>query len=494
MTTIRPSIEEFRKLATQGNLVPVCMEVLADLETPVSVFRKLKSSPYAFLLESVENGERFGRYSFLGADPFMVLRATGKEQTVDFPDGAHPVEKRATPMETLRAVLAEYRQVEVPGLPPFTGGAVGFAAYDTVRYYEDIPAKNPDPIGTPDCVFMLAGSVVAFDHVKHRMMLIANAHVRAGGDVDAAYDDAVRKLHALRARVTGPAPAPHPPTKNEMTMAVRSNVSREEFERWVLKSKEYIHAGDIFQVVISQRFTTDLRCDPFDIYRAVRAVNPSPYMFYVQCGDFQIAGSSPEILVRCADGKVTVRPIAGTRKRGATEEEDLALEKDLLADQKEIAEHVMLVDLGRNDVGRVSEYGTVRVQEQMVIERYSHVMHIVSHVVGDLAKGRDAFDALAAGFPAGTLSGAPKIRAMQIIDELENVRRGIYGGAVCYFGFNGAMDSCITIRTAVIRNGKVHVQAGAGIVADSVPASEYEETVNKAKAMLRAIEWASEGL
>ncbi len=491
---IRPSLEEFRELARQGNLVPVCMEVLADLETPVSVFRKLKDSPHAFLLESVEQGEQLGRYSFLGADPMLVFEASGGEQKVTFRDRELAVETRDSPQDTLRGILAQFQPVTIADLPPFAGGAVGYMSYDTVRYYEDIPDKNPDTIGTPDCLFMLADSLVAFDHVKHRMLLVANALLGEGTDVEGAYAEAVQRLKALRARVTAPAPAADGPEPVRDAIEVSSNCTREEFEDWVRVCKDYIHAGDIFQVVISQRFTTELKSDPFDIYRAVRAVNPSPYMFYLSCGDFRIAGSSPEILVRCQNGEVTVRPIAGTRKRGATPEEDLALEKDLLADKKEIAEHVMLVDLGRNDVGRVSEYGSVRVTDLQIIERYSHVMHIVSNVVGRLASGKDAFDALAACFPAGTLSGAPKIRAMEIVDELENVRRGIYGGAVCYFGFNGSMDSAITIRTAIIRDGQVHVQAGAGIVADSVPATEFEETVSKAKAMIRAIEWANAGL
>ncbi len=491
---IRPTLNEFRELAKQGNLVPVCMEVLADLETPVSVFRKLKSSPHSFLLESVEQGEQLGRYSFLGAEPLLVFQAAGGEQTLTFRDRELPVEKKESPQDTLRGVLAHFQPVTIPDLPPLTGGAVGYMSYDTVRYYEEIPDRNPDTINTPDCLFMLADSIVAFDHVKHRMLLIANALVEEGASLEEIYADAVKRVKALRDRVTA---APVAPEKREPvtgSIDVSSNCTREEFEDWVRICKDYIHAGDIFQVVISQRFTTDLKSDPFDIYRAVRAVNPSPYMFYLSCGDFQIAGSSPEILVRCQDGQVTVRPIAGTRKRGGTPAEDVALEKDLLADEKEIAEHVMLVDLGRNDVGRVSEYGSVRVTDFEIIERYSHVMHIVSNVVGDLAEGKDAFDALGACFPAGTLSGAPKIRAMQIIDELENLRRGIYGGAVCYFGFNGSMDSAITIRTAIIKDGKVNVQAGAGIVADSVPATEYEETVNKAKAMIRAIEWANAGL
>lgn len=490
---IKPSFEEFRQLAGQGNLVPVYREIMADLETPVSVYRKLKESAYGFLLESVENGEQVGRYSFIGADPFLLFRARGLDQDITFLSDRRDFDKHASPMETLRAIMNHYKPVENPDLPPFTGGAVGYMSYDSVRYFETIPDKNPDDLNLPDALFMVADSVVAFDHVKHRMLLIVNAHV--GDDLQASYDQAHAKLDRLHTRVTAPAPAMTPPSPNAGdSLEPTSNVTREEFEASVLKCKEYIAAGDIFQVVISQRLVTDLKCDPFDIYRAVRAINPSPYMFYLSMGELVLAGSSPEILVKCADGQVTVRPIAGTRKRGATAAEDKALEEDLLADKKELAEHIMLVDLGRNDVGRVSKYGTVRVTDFQVIERYSHVMHIVSNVEGGLEKGKDAVDVLGACFPAGTLTGAPKIRAMEIIDEVENTRRGPYGGSAVYFGFNGKMDSCITIRTAVITGDRVYVQAGAGIVADSVPANEYEETLNKARGMLRAIEWANNGL
>ena len=491
---IRPSLEEFQQRARRGNLVPVTREILADLETPVSVFRKLADSPHAFLLESVENGEHVGRYSFLGADPLAILKARGSHQEIVHQSDERDFETRDSPLETLRHVMNHYRAVEDPELPPFVGGAVGYMAYDAVRYFEEIPDENPDPLGLPDCLVMLADSLVAFDHVKRRMILVVNALVESEADAPRAYERALHRLDKLHARVTAPDPPPAAPVAPAADPEVTSNFTKEGFEQAVRDAKEHIAAGDIFQVVLSQRFSTELGCDPLDVYRALRAVNPSPYMFYLQFGSLRIAGSSPEILARAERGLATVRPIAGTRPRGKDPAHDRALEKELLADAKEVAEHVMLVDLGRNDLGRVCKHGTVKVGDFMVIERYSHVMHIVSNVEGQLRDDADAFDVLAATFPAGTLSGAPKIRAMQIIDKLEPTRRGPYGGAVVYFGFGGAMDSCITIRTAIIKDGIAHVQAGAGIVADSVPESEYEETRNKARGMLRAIEWARRGL
>lgn len=533
MSVLYPTLDEFREKAHQGNLIPVWREMLADMETPVSAFRKVESSHFAFLLESVEGGENLGRFSFIGADPSIIFKSKNGEHEVVFQSEEKDFKPRETSLESLRHLMRHFRAVPDPRLPPFFGGAVGYMAYDTVRDFERLPDLKPDDLHLPDCLFMVADTLVVFDHVRHRMILIANAHVN--DDVDAAYYHAVHRLDVLHARLRQPLAttspvamavpqtpppsdaatpngfnAPIPTVADEqdplpgsavvdpagagVNLRVVSNFSREEFEAAVRKCKEYILAGDIFQVVLSQRFSTRITCDPFDIYRAVRAVNPSPYMFYLKCGELRIAGSSPEILVTVKDGQVRVRPIAGTRPRGAAPEQDLALEEELLADEKERAEHIMLVDLGRNDVGRVSTYGTVRVDDLMTIERYSHVMHIVSNVVGDLSPERDAFDALAATFPAGTLSGAPKIRAMEIIEELEPSHRGPYGGAVVYFGFNGAMDSGIMIRTAVIKGDTVHVQAGAGIVADSVPANEYDETLNKARALLKAIEMAERGL
>jgi anthranilate synthase component 1 len=556
MAAIHPSIDEFHEKTRQGNLIPVWREMLADMETPVSAFRKVETSRFAFLLESVEGGENLGRYSFIGTDPSLIFKSKNGEHEVVFQSEEKDFKPRETSLETLRHLMRHYHAVPDPRLPPFFGGAVGYMSYDTVRDFERLPSVKPDDLHLPDCLFMVADTLVVFDHVRHRMILIANAHVT--GDVETAYLHAVHRLNVLHDRLRGPLPPPtrrpgntadaadgshhppgelaallnieaaapvtplvqplqedlgapispspkenHPPLEGSVVvdplgagegLRIVSNFSREDFEAAVLKCKDYILAGDIFQVVLSQRLSTRLTCDPFDVYRALRAVNPSPYMFYLKCGELRIAGSSPEILVTVKDNEVCVRPIAGTRPRGLTPEEDQALEKDLLADEKELAEHIMLVDLGRNDVGRVCEYGTVRVDDLEVIERYSHVMHIVSNVVGDLKSECDAFDALAATFPAGTVSGAPKIRAMEIIEELEPNHRGPYAGAVVYFGFTGAMDSGIMIRTAVIKGDTVHVQAGAGIVADSVPANEYHETLNKARALMKGIELAERGL
>ncbi len=506
MNEINPSFDHFEVLAKRGNVVPVYVELLADLETPVSVFRKLDAaSEHAFMLESVEQGETLGRYSFLGSDPAVVFRVQGGKQEII--TAGEAIAPGPNPIKTLRALLSRYNAVPNPALPPFFGGAVGYMAYDTVRYYERIPDTRPDELQLPDCLILIAESMVVFDHVRHRMILIVNARTNDGRSLKDVYTDAGRQLDKLKARVLSPPPPSIASARNgvgapggleefrDLGITVTSNCPKEYYLEMLRRAKEYITAGDVFQVVLSQRFSTQISCDPFDVYRALRAVNPSPYMFYLKCGrDFQLAGSSPEILSQLEDGKVTVRPIAGTRRRGLTPEEDIALEKDLLADAKERAEHVMLVDLGRNDVGRVSRYGSVVVKDFMTIERYSHVMHIVSSVTGELAEGRDSFDVLAATFPAGTLSGAPKIRAMEIIDELEKTRRGPYGGSVVYFSFDGSMDSCITIRTAVIKGNQVFVQAGGGIVADSDPELEFAETVNKAKGMLKAVAMAEGGL
>jgi len=528
---LKPTFEEFKELAKQGNVVPVYRELLADMETPVSVFKKLDAiSDHAFLLESVEQGEQLGRFSFLGCDPAVILRVRGEEQEIVAE--RERLMPRETPVETMRYLLSRYQPVLNPDLPPFFGGAVGYMAYDTVRYYENIPDSCPDDLQLPDCVIMIAESLIAFDHVKHRMILIVNAHVDADANLEEAYTRAVMKLGYLKGQLGVRLPvdtlSEHPRlatrTKNGkpskatqahldresdegqeqarrsqetfgVSVPVESNFEKEEFKSIVEKAKEYIAAGDIFQVVLSQRFAAKINCPPFDVYRALRAVNPSPYMFYLKCGpDLQVAGSSPEILCKLQNDRVTVRPIAGTRPRGETHTRDIELENELLADEKERAEHVMLVDLGRNDIGRVCRYQTVEVDDFMVIERYSHVMHIVSNVTGELREGKDAFDVIGATFPAGTLSGAPKIRAMEIIDELEHNRRGPYGGAVVYLSFDGNMDSCITIRTAVIKEDTVFVQAGAGIVADSVPESEYQECVNKARGMLKAVDMAEQGL
>ncbi len=498
---IRPEYSDFLKRCRQGNLIPVWAEILADMETPVSVFRKLSTGDHAFLLESVEHGESLGRYSFIGCDPGVVIRCRGQEVVVSYHGiDEQVVESPVNPLSFLREFMQRYRPARDPDLPPFIGGSVGYMAYDMVRQFEKLPDNNPDDLKLPDAIFMVAESLAIFDHVRRRTILLANAHVL--DDPRRAYDQAIHRIELMAERLRGTMHqhgsvdplAATAPDLSDAPEGLVSNFTRPEFEAGVERVKEYIRAGDAFQVVISQRFSKSWEGDPFDIYRALRAINPSPYMFYLKLGDLQIAGSSPEILVRVNGDKVTVRPIAGTRPRGRTHEEDADLERDLLADPKERAEHIMLVDLGRNDAGRVSQPGTVRVDDLMSVERYSHVMHIVSNVVGQLRPGRDGLDAMAACFPAGTVSGAPKIRAMEIIDEVENVRRGPYAGAVGYLSFDGNLDTCITIRTCVIRNKRVYVQAGAGIVADSVPSMEYDETCNKARALLKAVEMAEAGL
>jgi anthranilate synthase component 1 len=499
---IQPDFETFTERCRQGNLIPVWAEILADSETTISAFRKLAADgQYAFLLESVEHGENLGRYSFIGVNPDIVIRGRGNRVEILKYGDDEPIEETPdNPMTFLREFMQRYRLVKDPALEaiPYLGGAVGYMAYDLVRRFERLPDANPDELQLPEIYFMIADTLAIFDHVRHRTILLANAHVTDGPRT--AYDAAAHKIELMAERLHRPwlRPATNPLDANSPAVedeeGLISNFTREEYAAGVERIKEYIRAGDAFQVVFSQRFSRPYGGDPFDIYRALRAINPSPYMFFLKFGDVQLAGSSPEILVRVQNGEVTVRPIAGTRPRGATRQEDEALERDLLADPKERAEHIMLVDLGRNDVGRVSTPGSVHVDRLMYIERYSHVMHIVSNVVGRLAPGRDAFDALAATFPAGTLSGAPKIRAMEIIDEMETLRRGPYGGAVGYFSFDGNLDSCIILRTCLIKGRRVYIQAGGGIVADSVPANEYQETVNKAAAVLKAVEMAERGL
>jgi len=498
MTT--PSREEFRELCQHGNLVPVYREIIADTETPVSTLRRLGTTGYAFLLESVTGGENLARYSFLGVDPQAVVTIRGRQVVVNAGglQQRHEVPVGQTPLDVLRGLLSHYRYVAVEGLPRFCGGLVGYLSYDMVRHFEDLRNAPEDDLELPDSTLMLAHSLVIFDHVSHTMKILVNAHV--DGDPDTAYSLAEARIDDLARRLAQP-PANLRPLSvlardvavpSTLPAGVTSSMTKERFEAAVTQCKEYIAAGDAIQVVLSQRLAVDDPGDPFDVYRCLRCVNPSPYMYYLSLGSVHIVGSSPEILVTCDQGRARVRPIAGTRPRGKTREDDLELERDLLADEKERAEHIMLVDLGRNDLGRVCEYGSVRVTEQMVVERYSHVMHIVSDVTGRLREGQDQFDVLAATFPAGTVSGAPKIRAMEIIDELEPVRRGPYAGAVGYFGVSGTMDTCITIRTLVFAGGRAYLQAGAGIVADSVPEREYQECLNKARALLRAIDMAKE--
>ena len=488
-----PSREEFKGSARAGDLIPVYREILADRLTPVSAFEKISEGAGSFLLESVEGGERLARYSFLGSRPFLTF--SSKDGSATITEGAEsrtiPLPPEQDPLHVLKGVLSRYRFVETPGLPRFCGGAVGYLSYDIVRYFENLPDRTVDDLGLDDCHLLFTESLLIFDHVKHRVKVLCNA--RVGDNAESAYDRAVERIEELVAKLR--TPVMYEPTRpGARKPPVEVNMQRETFEKCVSRCIEYIMAGDAFQVVPSQRFAVKLDARPFDVYRALRSVNPSPYMYFLDLGGRYIAGSSPEILVTVEDRTVTVRPIAGTRPRGIDAAEDERLERELLADEKERAEHIMLIDLGRNDVGRVSEYGTVRVDQLMVIERYSHVMHIVSNVSGKLNAENDVFDVMRACFPAGTLTGAPKVRAMEIIEELEPTRRGLYGGAVGYFSFNGDMDFAIAIRTAWIHGDTAYVQAGGGVVADSVPALEYQESVNKARALIAAIEMAEGGL
>ena len=495
-----PTLEEFKEKAKIGNTIPVYRPILADMETPVSAFYKLMPNDYAFLLESVEGGETVARYSFLGSQPSVLFQSKGHQVTIEYLAKGEKVSKEyEDPLTALEEVMQNYRPVNVEGLPEFHGGAVGYMSYDMVRFVEELPDDTEDELQLPDCFFMIAETILIFDHVNHQIKVVANAHI--DGDVDAAYADAVGKIDALVEKLTSTSEVrlvnnmdDHLGSRAETVPDPPSNFTKSAYEDAVRRAKEYIAAGDIIQVVPSQRFSRLVSVDSFDIYRALRVVNPSPYMYYLKFDSFDIVGASPEMMVRVEDGLVQTRPIAGTLPRGKTDAEDRELEQKLLADPKERAEHVMLVDLGRNDLGRVCEYHTVEVTDLMIIERFSHVMHIVSHVIGKLRDNLSAFDVIRACLPAGTLSGAPKIRAMEIIDELEPTRRGPYGGAVGYFSFSGSADTAITIRTAVIKDGIAYVQAGGGVVADSVPENEYYETVSKAWALLTAIEMAEQGL
>ncbi|HYO87601.1 MAG TPA: anthranilate synthase component I [Candidatus Limnocylindrales bacterium] len=497
-TTIQPARAQALDLFAQGDLVPVYRTMLADLETPVSVFWKmLQTGTHAFMLESVEGGEQVGRYSFLGVNPkgVVTVREGQVTRTLHGETTTRPLRTGEDPLHAVEAEFGRVHPVKVDGLPRFVGGAVGCLAYDVVRYFERVPDTAHDDLEFPDVAFMLIDTLVIFDHAKHQLIVLANAHNT--GDPEAAYDDAAARITALVDVLTGPLPplddGPQPPSSEDAQ--VGSNATREGFEANVLAAKEYIAAGDAFQIVLSQRLSRTTYATPFTIYRALRGSNPSPYMFYLKFGgDFTLVGASPEMMVRLEDGIATSRPIAGSRPRGRTQDEDNQLAAELLADPKERAEHIMLVDLGRNDLGRVCDYGTVHVDRLMYIERYSQIMHIVSNVQGRLRAGMNAFDLLRATFPAGTLSGAPKVRAMEIIEELEGARRGPYGGAVGYFSFDGSMDTCITIRAALVRGNLLTVQAGAGLVADSVPANEYQESINKARALLLAVQRAEQGL
>ena len=487
------SFEEFKELARRGTFVPVCKELVADLLTPVSAFLKIaEDADYAFLLESVEGGEHVGRYSFLGKDPFLILRAHDGRTTIE--RGGTIVEDDRPFIDTLRGLMADFRSPFVPDLPRFTGGAVGYLGYGAASWFEPVLGEVGDASdGADQAGFMLFDTVLAFDHVQHRILIVANARITADDDLEALYQFACAKIQFLEReleRNLSTAAKPQQPP----ALDVRSNRTRAEFEIGVRKGKEYIAAGDIYQVVLSQRFEADVAADPFTVYRALRHVNPSPYMYFIRMGGVAVVGSSPEMLVRVEGSRVETHPIAGTRPRGRSADEDMRLAEELKRNEKERAEHVMLVDLGRNDVGRVCEYGSVRVPQFMGLERFSHVMHLTSIVEGKLADDRDRLDALVSCFPAGTVSGAPKVRAMQIIRELEPAGRGLYAGAVGYIDFAGNLDFCIAIRTVIMSRGRAYVQAGAGIVIDSNPTAEYEETRDKARALLRALELAQAGL
>jgi len=486
---------QFDQLRSQGyNRVPVMREVLADLDTPLSVYLKLAEGPYSYLFESVQGGEKWGRYSFIGLPAKTVIRINGYDVAISEHGQEIERKKVGDPLTWVQDFQQRYRVPDVAGLPRFTGGLVGYFGYDTVRYIEQRlrNCPTPDPLGVPDILLMVSDELVIIDNLKGKLHFVV--HVDA--DDPAAHERAERRLDELTARLREARPQyPSSATSTQVAEAdFVSSFSREGYMAAVERIKRYIIDGDVMQVVPSQRMSIPFRTAPIDLYRALRSLNPSPYMFFFNFADFHVVGSSPEILVRLEDGTITVRPIAGTRPRGKTEEEDLALERELLSDPKELAEHLMLIDLGRNDVGRVAEIGSVTVTERFVIERYSHVMHIVSNVVGKLKPAMNAIDVLRATFPAGTVSGAPKIRAMEIIDELEPVKRGIYSGAVGYLSWSGNMDTAIAIRTAVIKDGTLHIQAGGGIVADSVPATEWEETINKRRAMFRAVTMAAAGL
>jgi anthranilate synthase component I len=501
MSLHRPSYEDFARLLGTTSCVPVYRQLTGDALTPVSAFRRIQRSAPSFLFESVIGGEKVGRYSFLGTEPFMTFVARGPEVTITAPGDPSQVRRFTArdPFVDLQALVERYRAIDLKGLPRFAGGAVGYAAYDAVRYTEHLPNPPRDDRNLPDLCFAFYDRMVLFDHIRKTILVVAQAHVGAGADPRSAYATACGGVDDLVERLAGGGPdvgptdidsdADPPPAR-----PVRSNFTRAQYEELVRHCQEYIKAGDIFQVVPSQRFEVETRADPFDIYRVLRVVNPSPFLFYLPFGDFALIGSSPEILVRVEDGMVTIRPLAGTRRRGRDEAEDQALAAELLADPKERAEHIMLVDLGRNDVGRVALFRTIQLTDLMKVERYSHVMHITSNVTGRLRPGQTAFDALRAGLPAGTVSGAPKVRAMQIIDEVETSKRGPYAGAVGYIDFTGNMDTCIALRTLVVQGKTAYIQAGGGIVYDSVPSEEFEETLNKARGLLKAIEIAESQL
>lgn len=489
-TLFYPDLKQVKELAAKYNIIPISLEVYADMETPISIFKRLEQSKFCFLLESVEGGEKWGRYSFIGKNPFVTVKGNGNLTELRYRDGKSETIK-SNPIEVMKELMAQYKGAPVKNMPRFSGGAVGFFGYDTARYFERLPNLPYDDVGIPELHFMFADEIIAFDHFKQKLHIIVNLHV--DGNVERCYNTAISRIKEVCAEIQAARQMlsdtvmPQKPLI-EKSLEITSNVSRERFCENVNRAKEYIRDGDIFQVVLSQRLCIKTDCDPFNAYRSLRTINPGPYMYYLKFDGYTLAGSSPEMLVRVVDRKVETCPIAGTRKRGATPEQDEALERELIADEKERAEHIMLVDLGRNDIGKISKFGSVKVNTLMNIERFSHVMHIVSNVSGELRDGITSFDALSVVLPAGTLSGAPKIRAMEIIDELETEKRCQYGGAVGYLSFDGNLDSCITIRTIVFKDGRAYIQAGGGIVADSVPEMEFEESMNKAMAMIKALE------
>jgi len=491
-----PSLKEFLKLSRKSNVIPVYKEISADLDTPVSAFLKLKKDNYAFLLESVEGQEKVARYSFLGSNPSIIFKSKAKNIQIIYPGRKSSLRfvTPGDPLDEIEKIMKGFKPANIKGLPRFYGGFVGYIGYDTVRFFEKLPDKNPDDLKLPDSIFILTDNILVFDHVNHTIKIIVNVILPKQRKNSSrvkkteAYSNAIKKIESIHQDLRRPLIEKEKERKrNKHKINIISNFKKSEFQDTVIKAKSYIKRGDIIQVVLSQRFKINIDIDPLDIYRNLRSINPSPYMFFLKLNEVILVGSSPEMLVRCEDGLVQTRPIAGTRPRGETEKEDLKLERELLNDNKEKAEHLMLVDLGRNDLGRVSKSGEVKVSEFMQVERYSHVMHLVSGIEGSLDKRYDVYDCLRACFPAGTVSGSPKIRAMEIIDELENLRRGPYAGCVGYFSFSHNMDTCITIRTIIIKNDIGYIQAGAGIVADSVPEKEYFETINKARALIEAI-------
>ncbi|MDQ5985214.1 MAG: Anthranilate synthase component 1 [Syntrophus sp. SKADARSKE-3] len=488
-----PNFETFKKLSKEGNLIPVYREILADTETPVSALMKLQDHPHIFLLESVEGGEKWGRYTFLGSAPRKIFRVQGKNIHIEENGTVRTLIHGGDPLKILKSELKAYRPAAVEGLPRFFGGAIGYLGYDMVRYFERLPSQGENDLNADDAVFLVTDTVIIFDNTRHTIKVVSCALTEDGENLEDVYHKAAVKIDGLVNLLREPLTKKTAVTDDGNVPSFRSNMTPDAFKAMIRKAKEYIVAGDIIQVVLSQRFEIENGLDPIDLYRALRYINPSPYLFFFKTAGLCLIGSSPEVMVRQEEGMVELKPIAGTKKRGGTEQEDRRLADELLKDPKERAEHVMLVDLGRNDLGRIARIGSVQVNQLMTVERYSHVMHLVSLVQAQLSQDQDSFDVLRATFPAGTLSGAPKIRAMEIIDELEPARRGPYGGAVGYFSFNGNMDFCITIRTLMLKDNKIYIQAGAGIVADSDPDTEFQETVNKAQGMMQAIGLAKKG-